>query len=392
MASGTQHEIYLDNNATTQPLPQVREAMLAVLGEQFGNPSSTHASGDRAREAVRHARESVAQLIGADPSEIIFTSSGTEANNMILASVLRPGGGTLRVVTTDVEHSSIPKYCEYLRALGVDVVSLPVDRAGRLSLADVEAAVTPETTLVSVQWVNNETGVIQPVDEIGALCRSRGVPFHTDAAQAVGKLAIDVTRLPIDFLSFTAHKFHGPQGVGGLYVRNPRWLMPMFYGGAQEFGLRPGTENVPGIVGMGKAAELRLAKFTETQGFLRELRDRFETLVLDMVPDVEVNGDTSQRVGNTTNLLFRGLDGEALVAQLDLAGVRCSQSSACTNARPEPSYVLRAMGLTEDEAYASVRFSVAEHNTGEEVEYAAQQIMDICQRLRAFSTNARHLA
>ncbi len=387
MAAGIPREIYLDNNATTQPLPYVREAMLEVLGEGFGNPSSAHAAGDRAREHVRRAREAVAELIGADASTIFFTSGGTEANNMVLASVLRNRRSKPRIVTSEIEHSSIPKYCAYLRDLGVEVVEVPVDRAGRLCMADVEAAITPATHLVSVQWVNNETGVIQPIEQIAALCRERGVPFHTDAAQAVGKLPIDVSTLPVDFLSLTAHKFHGPQGIGALYARNRRWLSPMLYGGAQEGGLRAGTENVPGIVGMGKAAALRCARLGEVQLYLQQLRDRFENLMLDLVPGAEVNGDRARRVCNTTNLLFRDIDGEALVAQLDHVGIRCSQSSACTNMYPEPSHVLLAMGLSEDEAYASVRFGVSELNTLEEVEWAATQIMEVCNRLRAVSAS-----
>jgi cysteine desulfurase len=386
MSPGTPHEIYLDNNATTQPLPEVLEAMIEVLGEGFGNPSSAHAAGDRARDSMRCAREAVAALIGADPSMIVFTSGGTEANNLVFASVLGGHGARPRIVTTAVEHSSIPKYCEYLRELGVDVITLPVNRAGRLSLQDVEVAVTPETSLVSVQWVNNETGVMQPVAQIGELCRERGIPFHTDAAQAVGKLPMNVSTLPIDFLSLTAHKFHGPQGVGALYARHRRWLTPMLRGGSQEEGLRAGTENVPGIVGMGKAATLRLARLDDIQPYLHGLRDRFEHRVLDMVPGTEVNGDRTQRVCNTTNLLFRDIDGEALMAQLDHVGIRCSQSSACTNMRPEPSAVLRAMGLSEDEAYASVRFGVSEQNTVDEIEWAAMQIREICTKLRAFGT------
>jgi cysteine desulfurase len=390
MASGVSHEIYLDNNATTQPLPQIQEIMLKALGSHFGNPSSAHAAGQRARDQVYHAREAVATLIGAAPPALLFTSSGTEANNMVLASVLQSRGLRPHVVTTAVEHSSILKYCDYLSDLGATVTYLSVDRAGRLSLADVEAAITPATRLVSVQWVNNETGVIQPIAQIGALCQRYGVLFHTDAAQAVGKLAVDVSTLPIDFLTLTAHKFHGPQGIGALYARDRRWLAPLVRGGSQEADLRAGTENVPGIVGLGKAAELRRARLREIQQHLQALRDRFEDRVLDMVPGTAVNGDRTQRVCNTTNLLFRDIDGEALVAQLDQVGIRCSQSSACTNLRPEPSYVLRSMGLSEDDAYASVRFSVSELNTLDEIEWAAQQIREICYKLRTFHLIMHH--
>ena len=382
-------EIYLDNNATTQPLPEVCAAMIEVLGEGFGNPSSAHAAGDRARDAIRCARESVASLIGVDPSMIVFTSGGTEANNLVFASALQEGKGRPRIITTSVEHSSISAYCEHLLECGVEVVILPVDRAGRLSPQDVEDAITTETRLVSVQWVNNETGVMQPIAQIGALCQERGVPFHTDAAQAVGKLRMNVSALPIDFLSLTAHKFHGPQGIGALYARRRRWLSPLFWGGSQEGGLRAGTENVPGIVGLGKAAALRLARLDDIEPRLRGLRDRFEHLVLDMAPEAEVNGDRTRRVCNTTNLLFRDIDGEALMAQLDHVGIRCSQSSACDNMRPEPSAVLCAMGLEEEEAYASVRFAVSEQNTMDEIEWAAMQIREICAKLRAFRTTAR---
>jgi cysteine desulfurase len=351
--------------------------MLDVLGERFGNPSSAHAAGDRTREYVRRAREALAILLGADPSTLIFTSSGTEANHMVLASLLQQRQSKLRVVTTQIEHSSILKSCEYLCDLGVEVVYLPVNCTGHLSMAAIEAAITPETSLVSIQWVNNETGVIQPIEHIGALCRRCEVPFHTDAAQAVGKLTINVATLPIDFLSLTAHKFHGPQGIGALYARNPRWVMPVFHGGSQEMGLRAGTENVSGIVGLGTAARLRAERLGEIQQNLGMLRDQFEHLVLDMIPETEVNGDRSNRVCNTTNLLFRDVDGQALVAQLDQLGVRCSQSSACTNHRPEPSYVLRAMGLSEDEAYSSVRFSFSEQNSLSDIEWTAKQMRDV---------------
>jgi len=383
-------EVYLDNNATTPPLPQVREAMLAVLGAHFGNPSSTHAAGERARDAIHRARNATAALIGADPAKLIFTSGGTEANNLVFATMLRRAPARPRVITTQVEHSSILQYCEHLCEHGVDVVTLPVNRAGHLTLTDVEAALTPATALVSVQWVNNETGVIQPIERIGAMCRAHGVLFHTDAAQAVGKLPIAVATLPVDFLSLTAHKFHGPQGIGALYVHDRRTLAPMLYGGSQEAALRPGTENVPGIVGLGQAAAQRLTQLEPIQQELCALRDRFEHLVCTMIPGVTVNGDRHQRVCNTTNLLFRGIDGQALLAQLDLVGIRCSQSSACTNQRPEPSYVLRAMGLSEDEAYASVRFSMSECNTLAEVEWAATQLRDICTKLRTFRSSVRH--
>jgi len=380
-------EVYLDNNATTKPLPEVRETMMRVMGEDFGNPSSAHSAGDRVREAMVAAREAVAQLVGAEADQIVFMGSGTEANNTVFNSVVQrtQAGKLVRIVTTTVEHSSIVKMCDYLGARGVEVISVPVDLCGQLIWEAMDEAVTPDTDLVSVQWVNNETGAILPVERIARLCQSRGVLFHTDAAQAVGKLPVSVLGLPVDFLTFTAHKFHGPQGVGALYVRSPKELLPLLWGGSQEGGLRPGTENVPGIIGMGTAAQLRLERLEDVQELMASLRDDFEQAVLDRVPDVEVNGDPDMRICNTTNLLFRDVDGQALVARLDQEGVRCSQSSACTNQRPEPSYVLRAMGLSESEAYASIRFSFSEFNTVEDVDDAVAHLARLCEQLRRFS-------
>jgi cysteine desulfurase len=258
-------------------------------------------------------------------------------------------------------------------------------------LSEVEAAITPNTTLVSIQWVNNETGVIQPVKAISEICHKQDVQFHTDAAQAVGKINIDLSALPVDFLSLSGHKFHGPQGVGALYTRNRKLLSSIIRGGPQEGGLRAGTENLPGIAGIGKAAELRHERLNQVLEKLRALRDRFEKQVVETVPETEVTGDSNNRICNTTNILFRGVDGQALVARLDMEGIRCSQSSACTNQRPEPSYVLRAMGLSEEEAYSSVRFSFSEQNSDEEIEYAVTAIEKICKQLRSFVANRRRL-
>jgi len=380
-------EVYLDNNATTRPLSEVREAMMRVLGEDFGNPSSAHSAGDRVREAMVAAREAVAKLVGAEADQIVFMGSGTEANNTVFYSVVQraPTGKRVRIVTTTVEHSSIVKMNDYLSARGVEVVSVPVDRCGQLVWEALDEAVTPDTDLVSVQWVNNETGAILPIERVARLCQYRGVLFHTDAAQAVGKLLVSVTELPVDFLTFTAHKFHGPQGVGALYVRSSKGLLPLLWGGPQEGGLRPGTENVPGIIGMGTAAQLRLDRFKDVKGLMASLRDHFEQSVIERVLDVEINGDPDMRVCNTTNLLFRDVDGQALVARLDQEGIRCSQSSACTNQRPVPSYVLLAMGLSESEAYASIRFSFSEFNTVEDVDDAVAHLARLCEQLRRFS-------
>ncbi|MCH7987744.1 MAG: cysteine desulfurase, partial [Planctomycetes bacterium] len=289
-----------------------------------------------------------------------------------------------RIVTMNVEHSSILKTCEYLMAQGSEVDILPVNASGLIDLDQLEAAVTSETNLVSLQWVNNETGVVQPVEQVSAICQRKGVPFHTDAAQAVGKIPVDLVQLPVDYLTLTAHKFHGPQGVGACFVRSRNKLQPFYFGGDQEYSLRAGTENVPGIVGMGKAAELRQRRFATVVEHVSELRNEFEKRICDLLPDVRINGQAASRVGNTSNLLFVGIDGQALVAHLDQDGIRCSQSSACTNQRPEPSYVLRAMGLSEEEAFASVRFGFSEENTEEEIDFVVERVVNHCIRLRQF--------
>ncbi|MEW6146025.1 MAG: cysteine desulfurase family protein [Thermodesulfobacteriota bacterium] len=375
-------EIYLDNNATTKPLPEVREEVYEILGDEFGNPSSAHSRGERARKHLAGAREKVAELIGSKPSKITFTSSGTESNNMAFYSSTRDKGKKCRIITTTVEHSSIRKMCSYLCINGVEIKLVEVDGKGLIDLDGFRKMMNGDTSLVSVQWVNNETGVVQPVVEVGEMCRERGVPFHTDAAQAVGKLEMRVEELPFDFLTFTGHKFHGPQGAGAIYTKDKFLLAPMMFGGFQEEGFRPGTQNLPGIVGLGKAAELRKNELLRLTAYMKDVRDRFEAMVLDFVPGTRVNGEVKNRVCNTTNIMFGGIDGRKLVRELDEAGVRCSQSSACTNFEVSPSYVLCAMGLTEEEAYSSIRFSFSVENTLDEADTAARIIRDICERMR----------
>lgn len=384
-------EIYLDNNATTKPHPEVRDAMLSALNDRFGNPSSNHSAGERARDSLRSARKAVATLLGAEHSQVFFTSGATESNNIVLGFALRRvrTGGRPHIVTSNVEHSSIKHVLNHLRLTDVDITTLQVDSCGHLDLDGLAQAISKSTFLVSIQWANNETGVIQPIGEIADLCRERGILFHTDAAQAMGKVPMELAQLPIDFLSCTAHKLHGPTGVGALYVRERNSIEPLFFGGPQETSLRPGTENVPGIVGFGVAAHLRHCRLTQTRQHCRFLRDRFELRVIESVPDVTVNGDSIARLDNTTNLCFAGVDGQALVARLDQHGILCSQSSACTNQRPEPSYVLRAMGLSEDDAYSSVRFSVSEQNTIEDVDHAADVVIRLCNEQRAFRARMR---
>ena len=376
-------EIYLDNNATTKPLPEVREEVYKILGNEFGNPSSAHSTGERARRYLANARNRVAELIGSSPSKITFTSSGTESNNMAFYSCTRDKGKKCRVITSTVEHSSIRKMCSYLCINGVEIKLIRVDSKGLVNLEELKKMINEYTTLVSIQWANNETGVVQPVTEIGEICRESGVPFHTDAAQAVGKMEMRVEDLPLDFLSFTGHKFHGPQGAGAIYSRDKFMLAPIMFGGFQEEGFRPGTENLPGIVGLGKAAELRKKDLIKLISYMKELRDRFEAMVLDFIPGTRVNGDIKNRICNTTNIMFGGIDGRKLVRELDKVGVRCSQSSACTNFEVSPSYVLCSMGLSEKDAYSSIRFSFSVENTYEEIDRAVALIRNLCDELRA---------
>lgn len=375
-------EIYFDNNATTRPLAEVTEAAAEAMGKGFGNPSSAHGAGERARRLLRSARERVSELVGCVPENLVFTSSGTESNNIVFYSATRKKEKP-RVVTTGVEHSSIVKMCDFLRLNGVRAEILAVDENGVLDIAALEEALCEKTDLVSVQWVNNETGVVQDVERISRLCREKGVPFHTDAAQAAGKLEVDLDEIPADFLSFTAHKISGPQGCAALCARDRLLLKPFMFGGFQEEGFRPGTENLPGIAGFAKACEIRREGFSRLTERMSGLRDRFEKAVAGAIPGTSINGAGSGRVCNTTSVHFGGIDGRRLVSLLDRAGVRCSQSSACTNFDVAPSYVLVAMGLGEEHARSSVRFSFCPENTPEEVERAAEIIRDKCELLRS---------
>ncbi len=380
-------EIYLDNNATTAPLDAVKSEVVACLEHGFGNPSSPHGRGNACRATLTMARERVAGLIGAKAEQVHFVCSATEGNNTVQQSVLHCGG-LKRVVTTSVEHASVLDTAAFLEDRGIEVSYLPVDGAGRVRRSDLEAALQDGPALVSIQWANSETGVVQPVEEFGELCHEYRALFHVDAAQAVGRIPVHMDALPIDFLTFTGHKLHGPQGTGVLCAKNPNWLVPLLHGGDQEKDLRAGTENVPGIVGLGRAAHERCTNFDEAVQHMRDLRDRFESAILDRVDGVSVNGDPEHRVCNTTNLRFAEIEGQALMAQLDRRGILCSQTSACTSQKPEPSYVLRRMGLSEDEAFASVRFSFSVLNTREEVDRAVEAIDEVVTRLTRFARMA----
>lgn len=377
-------EIYLDNNATTSVLPDVREAMVAAMSKGIANPSSAHTAGERARVILEDSRQAVANLLSINSEQLIFTSGGTEANNTVLFSALNRHQPSIRIITTTIEHSSVLSACNYLADYGAEIVRLEVGNDGKIKLEQLTEALRLPATLVSIQWVNNETGVIQPIEQIVSVCQKYGVPLHVDAAQAVGKIPLNLQELPIDFLTFSGHKFHGPSGIGGIYSRDSRkFLTLMIHGGGQERGLRAGTENLIGIAGLGKAATLRLHNLQIFITEMSKLRDEFEATVLRRIPLTTINGDRYQRVCNTTNICFSGVNGEALIAQLDAQNIYCSQSSACTSNRPEPSYVLRAMGLDERQAYDSVRFSFSQMNNRSEIDRVVDVLADCCRRLRA---------
>jgi cysteine desulfurase len=375
--------IYLDNNATTPVLPEVFEAMRPHFADNFGNASSIHHHGQEARAAVENARESVAALLGCTANEIVFTSGGTEADNLAISGLTRPGD---HVITSSIEHHAVLLACKHLEDTGCDVTVVPVDGRSLVDPSDVRRALRPNTKLISIMMANNETGVLQPVGEIAHIAAEAGIHFHTDAVQAAGKVAIDVKRIGCHALTISGHKIHAPQGVGALYVRKGTRLQPMLYGGQHERSLRAGTENVPGIVGLGKAAQLAKQGFDlgDDKG-LAALRDRLQQGILAQVDDSAVNGHGAPRVPNTTNIHFEHLDGEALVISLDLKGLAVSAGAACSSGATEPSHVLAAMGLRHDQARASVRFSLGKQTTPEDIDFALAIVPETVARLRELS-------
>lgn len=378
-------EIYFDNNATTPALPEVIESVTRAMADGYGNPSSVHSAGGRARALIQEAREHVAALLRTSSDHVVFTSGATEANNLVLQSLVGRDFARYRLVTSSVEHSSILSAADYLRSRGVEVIVLPVNAHGLVDLEAMVRAIEPGRTLVSIQWANNETGVIQPIEDLAERARAAGALVHTDAVQAVGKISTNLTLLPIDFLSLSGHKLHGPLGSGALVGPGVCRLQPLTYGGSQEGSLRPGTENVPAIVGLGRAFELRACRFDLVSEQTKRLKERFESRLLEKGLVAGINGGGAPRLPNTANVRFTDIDGEALTIRLDQVGVRCSQSSACTNQKPEPSYVLRATGLSEAEAYASVRFAFSELNTAVEVDSAVDSITMIHASLARFA-------
>jgi cysteine desulfurase len=390
LSPGGQTGVYLDYNATTPVDPAVLAAMLPFLGENFGNAGSVHTPGQRARAAVDAARDCVAALIGAKPSEIVFTSGGTEADNLaIFGTVAASTKPVKHVITTSIEHHAILHSCEELLRQGVDATIVPVRRGqefqGVVDPEDIRRAIRPETVLISVMHANNELGTIQPIEEIARVAAEAGVSFHSDAVQSAGKVPLDVKKLGVDLLSISAHKFCGPKGVGALYVRAGRQIAPRAWGGHAERDRRAGTENVPGIVGIGKAAELSLKLLAEDSARIRSLRDRLESSLLDRISHVQVNGDRSRRVPNTSNLSFPGAGGEALLIALDLQGLACSTGAACSSGSTEPSHVLLAAGLSRDDARSSLRFSLGRLTTGADIDRAIEIIPAVVRRIRALS-------
>src|ERR1700688_751122 len=375
--------IYLDNNATTPVLPEVLDAMGPYFGEHFGNASSIHHHGQETRAAVEGARDSVALLLGCRSAEIVFTSGGTEGDNLAIAGLVSTGD---HIITSSIEHHAVLQACKHLGEMGCEVTEVPVDGRGLIDPEDVRRALRPDTKLISIMLANNETGGIQPVGEFGKISAEAQIFFHTDAVQAAGKVPIDVQRIGCHALSISGHKMHAPQGVGALYVRRGTRVQPLFFGGRHERSRRAGTENVPGIVALGKAAELA------TQGFARgddrkmsSLRDRLQQGILALVEEAGVNGDGAPRVPNTSSIYFDHIEGESMVISLDLKGLAVSTGAACSSGAIEPSHVLTAMGLRADRSRASIRFSLGKQNSDEDIDFALALVPEAVARLRELS-------
>lgn len=381
--------IYLDNNATTRIAPEVLEEMMPYLTELYGNPSSMHSFGGQLHRKVEEARAKTASLINADPSEIIFTSCGTESDNTALMSAVESMSRRRHLITTRVEHPAVLNFCHHLSRKGFRVTHLPVDSLGRLDMEAFLKAADDDTAVVSVMLANNETGVLFPVEEMARVMKSRGILFHTDAVQAAGKIPIDVSRLPVDMLTLSGHKLHAPKGVGVLYLRKGTRFSPYIIGGHQEKGRRAGTENVASIIGLGKAAELAARHLEKEAGYLGRLRDELEAALLDCCPDARINGDTAVRLPNTTNMSFEYIEGEAILLRLNEYGICASSGSACTSGSLEPSHVLRAMGVPYTAVHGSIRFSLSRYNTEEEMRRVIGVMPGIIRELRELSPFGR---
>jgi cysteine desulfurase len=386
------NRVYLDHNATTAVAPEVLTAMLPYLSGEYGNAASIHTFGQRARAAVETAREQVAALIGARAQEIVFTSGGTEADNHAIFGVVASAASSAprpHVITSSIEHEAVLNTCQALEKQGVDVTYLAVDREGRVDPQELRRSVRKETLLISIMHANNELGTVQPLEEIGRLAAEADVYFHTDAVQSAGKLLIGVNAIGVDLLALSGHKFYAPKGVGALYIRSGTRLQQLLYGGHHQRGFRPGTENVPGIVGLGKAAEIARQSQVQDASRVSALRDRLEQGLVARVPHSRVNAARAPRTPNTTNITFPGIEGEALVIALDLKGLACSTGAACSSGAVEPSHVLTAMGLPSEEARASLRFSLGRHTTAADVDFALHIVPPTVEQLRELSPTYR---
>ena len=372
---------YLDNNGTTQVAPEVLEAMLPFYTQHWGNASSAHRFCRPVKEALHQARVQIASLISAGPEEIVFTGCGTESNNTAIHSALRRDASKKHVITTTVEHSANRKYGQFLQRQGYDVTFLPVEEDGSLDICLLNDMIREDTAIVSIMWANNETGVIFPIEEVAAICQSKEVSFHTDAIQAAGKVPIDVQSTQIDFLSLSAHKIYAPKGVGALYVRKGTPFSSYIFGGGQESGRRAGTENVAGIVGFGRAAQMALED-SGRSGRLEALRNHMEHFILTQIPQTSRNGCKSNRLPNTSNIAFDGVEGEALLLKLDRLGICASSGSACTTGSLEPSHVLLAMGVPTRRALSSIRFSLGHYSTEADVDFLLKHLPDIVTELK----------
>jgi len=389
------NRVYLDYNATTPVDPQVLDAMLPYFSGNFANASSIHTPGQRARAAVETAREQVAALIGATPQEIVFTSGGTESDNhaifgavaqpLLAVRLSSPQTSLPHIITSTIEHEAVLNACQAAEKQGVSITYLPVDHEGRVDPEAVRRAIRPETALIAIMHANNELGTVQPLEEIGRIAREHKIYFHTDAVQSAGKFPIDVNALNVDLLSLSGHKLYAPKGIGALYVRSGTRLQQLLYGGHHQRGFRPGTENVAGIVGLGKATEIARNSLSTDAKRVSTLRDNLERGLLDRIPQVRINGGLAPRTPNTTNIMFAGIEGEALVIALDLKGLACSVGAACSSGAVEPSHVLTAIGLSQEEAKSSLRFSLGRHTTESEIDFALEVIPAAVAQLRAIS-------
>jgi len=377
--------IYFDNNATTRVADEVLEEMKPFFCKLYGNPSSMHTFGGQTSRHISKAREQVANLLGCDPSEIIFTSGGTESDNAAIRGAVAAAPNKRKVITSRVEHPAVLSVCREVENHGYTVVELGVDKSGRLDIGELEERLDDDTAMVTIMYANNETGVIFPIEKVAELVGSRGVVFHTDAVQAVGKISMNLSKSGIDLLSLSGHKLHAPKGVGALYVRKGTRIAPFMLGGHQESGRRAGTENVPGIVGLGKACELAAGHIEEENTKVKYLRDKLEDALLAKCADSRLNGDKKNRLPNTSNISFEFIEGEAILLLLDKFGICASSGSACTSGSLEPSHVMRAMGVPFTAAHGSIRFSLSRYNTEEEVDYTIAKMPQIVNQLRELS-------